>query len=285
MSAMTAKMWIELFCGVGAADEEEVDDDIIQNTYDYDKLIKFYKNEKEIDDMLDHFNIDDVNEYDEKRNTLLHAACKKLNILLVECLLRNGRINVNTKDSKGQTALHMAISNSKYYVNKPDSFYRSHGDNTNETMKKRFKYGKCDQYQKNIHIIELLLKNAAIDINKINKENICAIELALDLQKADIIKLIIANCAPKIIPINSKQFYKIMYCKPLAAEEILSALLPYIENINMKLHQNNDEKAMGKKNVTIFFKLLLYNFFSAIDRDREGGYRKIPVFSSNFPII
>ena len=41
----------------------------------------------------------------------LHEAANQNNSVIVECLLKTGKIDVNTKTSSGDTALHLAANN------------------------------------------------------------------------------------------------------------------------------------------------------------------------------
>ena len=146
--------------------------------------------------LVNHEGITPCNVVGNDGNNLLHVACAKGNITMVELLLKNGA-DILKRNRHGDGPIHIACKHSRLDVAKqlltfndcnPDQT-NAHNDTSLHIVSR--KGGSSEEMMKNSKIVELLLKNGA-DVLRPDRHGDAPIHIACKYTRVDILKVLLA---------------------------------------------------------------------------------------------
>ncbi|OHS98735.1 hypothetical protein TRFO_08746 [Tritrichomonas foetus] len=156
------------------------------------------------------FSINDIIETSEDQNTLIYACSKNLNDF-IQIILEHPKIDYNTIDYNGKTALHYAIENENIAI---IEMLLQNSSNINLNIYDKYCQENSLHYAskiKDTHILrrileanEKLLPKYAFDINSINKNKKTALHLAVRNNNYDSVCALLEQ---KEIDINAEDSY------------------------------------------------------------------------------
>ena len=182
-----------------------------------------------------------LNYQDNNGDTILHKACKRGNVKLVEYLV--GKCNVDCRNNKKQTPLHLACENGAP-VAVLGALYTDQGF----TMNLQDENGDCPLHiairTKNEHIVQLLVTILEADVNIVNHQNSSPMHLASKLCNSTFLNMLLHTGRVDVAIVNSLDtdgMSPLKYLHNRKDYELCSLLLAYLPNlktVNVDGHGN-----------------------------------------------